>query len=136
MEWMQSHEAVLWWLAATSVLLFIATAIAVPMFLVRIPADYYARASHPRKLFADSHPVARALLLAGKNAFGVVLVVTGILMLVFPGQGLLTIIVGMMLLDFPGKQRLERWLVRRPVVLRSINWLRKRKKRPPLVAGE
>jgi hypothetical protein len=134
MEWMQSHEAVLWWLAATSVLLFVATAIAVPMFLLRIPADYYARPTHPTSFFADSHPIPRALLRAGKNALGFVLVLTGIFMLVLPGQGLLTIIAGMMLLDFPGKQRLERWLVRRPLVLRSINWLRERNKRPPLVA--
>ena len=136
MEWMQSHETVLWWLAATSALLFIATAIVVPLFLVRIPADYYARNTHARKFLADAHPVTRALLLAGKNAVGLILVVTGIFMLVLPGQGVLTIIAGIMLVDFPGKQRLERWLVRRPVVLRSINWLRKRKKRPPLVAGE
>src|SRR4051812_30124363 len=57
-------------------------------------------------------------------------------MLVLPGQGVLTIIAGMMLLDFPGRQRLERWLVQRPAVLRSINWRRKRNNRPLLVAGE
>ena len=133
---MQAHETVLWWLVATSVLLFIATAIVVPLFLVRIPADYYARNTHARQFLADAHPVTRALLLAGKNAVGLILVVTGIFMLVLPGQGVLTIIAGMMLVDFPGKQRLERWLIGRPVVLRSINWLRKRKKQPPLVAGE
>jgi hypothetical protein len=77
------------------------------------------------KILADSHPIPRALLLAGKNALGFVLVLTGIFMLLLPGQGLLTIIAGMMLLDFPGKQLLERRLVRRPLVLRSINWLRK-----------
>ena len=52
-------------------------------------------------------------------------------MLVTPGQGVLTIVVGMLLFDFPGKFRLERWLVTRPTVWRSINWLRERAGREP-----
>ena len=44
-------------------------------------------------------------------------------MLVAPGQGLLTMVVGLLLVDFPGKYRLERWLVTRQQVWRSINWL-------------
>jgi len=57
----------------------------------------------------------------------------GIVMLVLPGQGILTIVIGLMLSNFPGKYRLERWLVMRPRVLRTINWLRQRSKRNPLL---
>jgi len=53
-------------------------------------------------------------------------------MLVLPGQGLLTMFISLMLLDFPGKRRLEQSIVRRPIILRSINWLRERHHRPPL----
>ncbi len=48
-------------------------------------------------------------------------------MLVTPGQGLLTLLIGLLLLNFPGKYRLERWLVRRPGVLRTLNWVRRRR---------
>ena len=37
------------------------------------------------------------------------------------------------MLDFPGKRRLERRLIGRPRILRSINRLRARFNRPPLV---
>jgi hypothetical protein len=74
--------------------------------------------------------------LIGRNALGYVFIVVGIVMLVIPGQGVLTIVIGIMLLNFPGKYRLERWLVVRRPVLRSINWLRRRSKRNPLVLGE
>jgi len=60
----------------------------------------------------------------------------GIAMLVLPGQGILAILGGIELMDFPGKYRLERWIVSRPAVLRSVNWLRRRMGRPPLVFEE
>ena len=56
----------------------------------------------------------------------------GIMLLVLPGQGILTIIVGIILVDFPMKYRLERWLVSRKKVLKSMNWLRKRANKKPL----
>lgn len=67
-----------------------------------------------------------------KNALGALLLVLGAAMLVLPGQGLLTILVGLLLIDFPGKYRLERRLLGGPRVLRAINALRERWKKPPL----
>jgi len=54
-------------------------------------------------------------------------------MLVLPGQGLLTILAGLVLLHFPRKHELLRWIVSRPAVLASANWVRHRAGRPPLV---
>jgi hypothetical protein len=68
-----------------------------------------------------------------KNLLGYIFVVAGIFMLVLPGQGLLTIFVGIMFLNFRGKYELERWIVSRAPVLRSINWIRRRAGRAPLV---
>ncbi len=76
------------------------------------------------------------MLLTGKNALGYLFVLMGIAMLVLPGQGILTIMIGVTLLDFPGKYRLERWLVSRRPVLRSINWLRRCAGREPLATTE
>ena len=54
-------------------------------------------------------------------------------MLLLPGQGVLTMLLGFIMVDLPGKYRFERWLVARPLVLRSINMLRRRAGREPLI---
>jgi hypothetical protein len=63
---------------------------------------------------------------------GVALVLVGIPLVPLPGQGILTIFAGLLLLEFPGKRRVEIALIRRPGVLRAVNWLRRRAHRPPL----
>jgi hypothetical protein len=120
-----------------SVLTFFASIAAVTFVLVRLPANYF-HPSHTREFLAERHPLLRALGVAAKNLAGVVLVVAGVLMSLpgVPGQGVLTILLGVMLLDFPGKRGLEARLVRRPRVFRSINALRARFDRPPLVLDE
>ena len=70
--------------------------------------------------------------MVAKNLLGVVLIVSGIFMLVLPGQGLLTIFVGTVLLNYPGKFKLERWIVTRPRIKRLINRLRRYAGHPPL----
>ena len=132
-EWIQSNETALLWLAVSTVITFMATLIVVPILVVRIPSDYFSRTRRHHKLWANHHPVVRAMLLIGKNALGYIFVVAGIIMLVLPGQGIFAILIGIMLLNFPGKYRLERWIAARRPVLRSINWLRRRAGRAPLV---
>ena len=69
-----------------------------------------------------------------KNLLGAILFVLGVIMSLpgVPGQGILTILLGLMLLDVPGIRRLERKLVRRPKVFRTINRIRARYHKPPL----
>ncbi len=55
-------------------------------------------------------------------------------MLFLPGQGLLTILAGILILDFPGKYKLEHYLISKPVVLDSLNWIRRRHNVPNLRA--
>jgi hypothetical protein len=136
LAWLRSNEALLGWLAGASVAAFVGSLIAVPWLVVRIPADYFVRGERHRLPWADRHPLVRALLHVGKNLAGCLFIVAGLAMLVLPGQGLLTIVIGVLLLDFPGKRELERRIVARPAILRSINWLRKRGGRPPLVVAD
>ena len=131
-DWIRAHDTALWWLAGASAVAFIASLIVVPLIVVRIPDDYFAHGNRHRAPWADWHPVVRAILLLGKNALGLLFILVGIAMLVLPGQGILTMAIGILLLDFPGKYWLERWVVTRRPVLRSINWLRKRAARAPL----
>jgi hypothetical protein len=128
-----THEAAFWWLIVMSIITFIATLIIVPLLVVRMPSDYFSHRERSSALYSDQHPVIRGILFIGKNALGYIFIIVGIVMLVLPGQGILTIVIGITLLNFPGKYRLERWLVVRRPVLRSINWLRRRSKRNPLI---
>jgi hypothetical protein len=136
LESIRAHEAAVMWLAGSSVVMFIVTLIAVPWLIVRIPADYFAHGRRPRKRWADRHPLVRGALLAGKNLLGYLLIAVGIAMLVLPGQGVLTMLLGFILVDLPGKYRFERWLIARPLVLGTINRLRHRAGRDPLVVDE
>jgi hypothetical protein len=43
------------------------------------------------------------------------------------------VLLGVTFMDVPGKRRLVRWLVSRPTILNTINRLRQRYGRPPLV---
>ena len=133
LEWIRNNDTTIIILGITSVFTFIGTLIVVPVLVVRLPADYFAHPGRRRKPWLAVHPVLRILLLVGKNVLGVILVGAGILMLVLPGQGILTILIGLTLIDFPGKFVFERWLVTRPAVLKSVNWLRLKAKRRPLV---
>lgn len=102
--------------------------------LVRLPATYFQE-SHERDFWSDRHRAVRWSGIVMKNLCGLVLVLLGIIMSLpgVPGQGLLTILLGLMLLDFPGKRKLELRLISRPKVLQTVNRLRARFDRPPLV---
>lgn len=130
-EWVQAHPTFAAWVFGLSAATFVGTLVAVPMLVVRIPPDYFTgRRRH--RIDDPAHPLRRLALRLAKNLAGWVFIIAGIVMLLVPGQGLITILIGLMLVNFPGKFRFERWLVSRPPVLRSINWLRRRRGRPPL----
>lgn len=131
-DWLHTNETVIWWLVASSVFTFVLSLILVPMMVVRIPADYFSHKKRQHKRPEKYPPVVRIIILVIKNVLGVALLLAGILMLVLPGQGLFTMFVGVMMMNFPGKYKLERWIVARGPVLKSINWMRKRAGHEPL----
>ena len=124
------------WLAVAAIgVISLVLSLAVVLFLlVQLPATYFLN-SHVRHLWIDQHPVIRWSGLILKNLLGVLLIfLGGVLSLPgIPGQGLLTILLGVVLVDFPGKRRLERAILRRPRVHSSVNRLRRRFGKPPLV---
>jgi hypothetical protein len=122
----EDHAA---FLLGVSLAMLVATLVAFPFVVVRLPATYFAEDNRPRPL--SRYFVVHVLLTALKNALGLALVVAGILLLFLPGQGLLTVIVGLTIMNYPGKFVIERWLVRRPRVLPALNWLRSRFSAPP-----
>jgi hypothetical protein len=100
--------------AVGSVAMFVATLVAIPVFLVRIPDDYFAR---PRRSCSFGVRVLRAIA-------GVTLIALGGAMLVLPGQGLLTILVGLSVLDLPIKEQVINRLLRLPKVRHAVDSIR------------
>lgn len=135
-DFIHANENLLLLLGAVSIVTFFGSLLVVPWLIVRIPADYFALEERRIAPWQDRHPALRWSSLIAKNCLGAVLVVMGIAMLVLPGQGLLTILIGIMLLNFPGKFQLERWLVQKGPIWRSVNWLRRRAGRAELEIWE
>src|SRR5215813_74398 len=67
-----------------------------------------------------------------KNLLAFGLILLGAVMFVTPGPGMFPIVLGVLLGDFPGKLKLQRWILSKPHVMNSMNWLRRKFRRPPL----
>jgi len=115
------------WLGATALTLAVAT-----MVVLRLPVTYFSEDDAAHAARAASWRSPRGL---GRNALGVILILLGVLLSVpgVPGQGLLMVLIGLMLVDFPGRRRVEKALARRPGILATVNRLRARFGRPPLL---
>lgn len=118
-------------LTVASAIGFVGSLIAIPMILVRLPADYFDTRT-PRHWMKDQHPVLRLSGLILKNIVGVVFLLAGFAMLFLPGQGVLTMLIGISLMDFPKKRELEAKMVGQPTVLGVINSMRQKFGKPPL----
>ena len=134
LAWIGNHGVLATWLGIFSAVIFVISLLSLPWLVSLIPEDYFTHKHREPSQWSSPHPLIRIVLLVLKNLLGLVLLAGGIFMLVFPGQGLLTILMGLLLVDYPGKYQLERRLVSIPSVLRSINWLRAKRGKPPLIA--
>ena len=133
LEWISLKPWLAGWVFSVSVLTFVGSLILIPLLVTRMRADYFVSRRPPEESLFGRHPALRVAFYLVKNLAGLILLLAGIAMLLLPGQGVLTILVGITLLNFPGKRRLELRIVRLRSVLRAINWIRARSKRPPLV---
>ena len=113
---------------------FVLSTALVSFAIVRLPANYF-HSSHARAFWEDKHLAIRWSGVILKNLIGLGLIAVGVVLSLpgVPGPGILTILLGLVMLDIPGKRPFETRLVRRPKVLQSINRLRARFDRPPLL---
>lgn len=120
-------------LLVAALLMSFAVAVAV---VVHLPADYF-RAPGAEGRHAGERGVFFVIVSVLKNLLGAILIVIGIILSVpgLPGQGLLTVLAGVLLLDFPGKRKLLYKILSRPALLGTVNRLRLRFSRPPLIVG-
>lgn len=117
-------------------LTFVGTIAITAFVLVRLPPDYFD--STLNRPFMVNWPwPARLAGLIGKNLLGVVTIATGIALSLpgIPGQGLLMILLGLMLMDIPGKRVIVHRIARIPRVISTINKLRARYGKQPLIVN-
>ena len=125
---LDEHTYLLTWITIFSAVLFLVTLALMPVLIAAIPDDYFEQTKRPKPFYK---PFSFAWLIKKllKNILGITLLLSGIAMLILPGQGILTLIIGLLLIDYPGKYQLEKKILSYPIILRSINWLRRKRRK-------
>lgn len=126
-NWLAWLEPWLPLLISVSIVSLLVSIVLLPILVVRMPSHYFVGKRRARRW-----TLPRKLFYLVRNSIACLLFLAGLAMLILPGQGLLTLLMAVMVSDIPGKYKLERWLVCKPGVLRSLNWIRHRYNRPPL----
>lgn len=126
------YQSLLPWLpllTISGVLMAIASAVALPWILIQLPEDYFVTAE---KRNPDRSPIGWVIWLL-RNSLAMVLFVIGLMMLVLPGQGLLMILISLGVSTLYHKYSLERAIMRRKTVFDTVNWIRHRFDRRPMI---
>jgi hypothetical protein len=105
--------------------------------VIGLPSDFFVRTPGRRSLGQSQRALGLALHVA-KNLLGVLVFVVGFIMALplVPGPGVLFMLVGLGLVDFPGKRSMELRLLREPHVLASVNKMRARFGKPPILTED
>jgi len=136
LHWIATYRTAFGWLFGLSLVAFVATLVVIPIVVIRMAPDYFVADRPAASSWRGRHGAMRLAGRIAKNALGVFFLLTGIAMLVLPGQGILTMLIGLTLLDFPRKRGLERWVIRCRPISGLINRLRARAGHPPLIVPD
>lgn len=128
-SWLSGHTLLLSVLVSVSAILLVATVVAAPRVISRLPSNYLLQRlerSSTQGIWFSLTSVSRALL-------GFLVILLGLIMLITPGPGVIMLLLGISIAEFPGRNRLLVYLATRPNVLSSLNWMRKRHGKPPFI---
>jgi hypothetical protein len=131
LEFFNTHEGLFFYSTLIGLVGLLGSLIVVPWLLIKIPSDYFVAEKREKCPWGNCPPIIRLLLLVIKNIIGVVLILSGIIMLFIPGQGILTIMAGIVLMDFPYKYKIMRKIIKNSNILRFINKLREKANQEP-----
>ena len=123
------------WMFGFSVIVFIGSLIGVWLVLVHLPEDYLTN-EKPVNLLGFQSKLINVFIKVVRNLMGLGFLLVGMVMLLTPGQGILSIVVGIVFLEFPGKRKLIHKIVAFPRVLNSINAIRRKANKPPLLTPQ
>lgn len=114
---------------AASIGMLMISALITPWFVAQLPPDHFSRPPPS----AQPKSFQRLLLQLARNSLGAILLIAGLLMLIIPGPGLITLVLGLTVSDFSAKHRVIRQFLNRPGVMDSLNWMRRKYRRPPFL---
>ena len=128
-QWI-SKDTLLWVSTISGVALLV-LAIVIPWLIVKMPEDYF---SNPQRYnWLDRKPARiRIPIRILKNVLAIALVILGAIMFLTPASGLFPILLGVALADVPGKSKLQRWILGKKTIRKSMNWLRRKFHRKPV----
>ncbi|MBU2924791.1 PGPGW domain-containing protein [Colwellia sp. 1_MG-2023] len=117
----------------------IAYFMAITYIITQMDSQYFIRKEFPndiankkKQLTSMSRSITYVISLA-KVMIGIVLIVSGLVMLVLPGQGIITLLIGLSLVPLPGKNKIEKNLLARKSVQHSLNWIRVKANKAPFI---
>jgi hypothetical protein len=120
------------WTIVFSIATIIVSYVLIVVGMIKIPADYFS-STYVREINHDKHFSLRWATFIVKNVIGFLLIIAGTVMIFTPGPGVPTILLGLIMMDIPGKRPLEARIIKRPEILETVNNLRARYNKPPLV---
>ena len=127
-EWLASYSSILIGIGGLSILILIVSIIGLGWFISQIPEDYFIHEKRQADNWDKYSSETRVVIIIVKNVIGIVMLISGFLLLILPGQGILTMIIGVLLIDYPGKFKLEQKIISITSVFRGINWFRAKSK--------
>jgi len=114
------------WLAIISTITFVVSLLVIPWLISNLPSDFFAKIRAGHKTHDNNSLFYNLILVLLRNIFGVAFLIGGILMLFMPGQGILTIVLGISIMVFPGKRRLVNILIEQKSIQHGLNWIRRK----------
>ena len=129
LNWIETHRSVLVWAGFFSLITVLITALSVPFIINMLSDDYFIREKRRSSLKTPSQYILFTVTIVIKNLIGILLFMSGFLMLFVPGQGLITIFISLMFIDFPCKWKLQKKVVRNKKIHSVLNWIRKKGKK-------
>lgn len=128
---LQQYPLYLELIGLVSILTFIGSLVAIPWIISLLPANYFIRHRQVVAKRHELHPVIARITFVSRNIVGFGFFLAGVAMLVLPGQGIIAMVIGISFMDFPKKQQLVDRMVRHPRVVKLLNWVRQKVKKPP-----
>lgn len=121
-DYIQTHKELIIIIISLSIVSIIAALIFIPMAIINLSPDYFNK--RRVSMYNYKHPFIRYSVFVLKNIGGYLLIITGLILLLTPGQGILLMIMGFLLINFPGKKRIEYRIFTNKRVISAINAIR------------
>lgn len=124
-DWISDYNQIIQWAGIVSVFLFFLSLFLLRYVILRLPEDYFIKAS------SFSKSPQKIIVRFAKNAVGFLLTICGIILLFTPGQGMITILIGLCLIDLAIVNKFKKKIINNRKVQKALNWIRTKKSVKP-----